>query len=87
MSQLRSRIQRLETQIGLVGRGSLDAFIQELERMGRNTSVPFGDAALELVKCLDDQELNSIIAEAETVWPEVARQELARIETGTIANL
>ena len=87
MSQLRSRIQRLETQIGLVGRGSLNTLIQELERMVRNTSIPVDDAVIELVKGLDDQELNSIIAEAETVWPEVARQELARIETGTIANL
>jgi hypothetical protein len=66
MSQLYRRIQRLETQIGLVSRGSLNALFQETERMVRNTSVSFEDAVMELVKGLDDQELNSIIGEVES---------------------
>ena len=33
--------------------------------MGRSTSVSFEDAIVELVKGLDDQELNSVIAEAQ----------------------
>ena len=86
MPQVYSRIQRLETQIGLVSRGSLSALIQEAERSARNTSASFEDAVVEFVRDLDAQELNSIIAEAETVWPHVARQELARIETRTAAK-
>ena len=55
--------------------------------MARNGSDSFDDVLMEIVKCLNNQELNSIIAEAETVWPEVSRRELARIETGTVAKL
>ena len=65
MPQLYRRIQRLETQIGLVSRGSVNTLIEELERMGRSTSVSFEDAIVELVKGLDDQELNPVIAEAQ----------------------
>ena len=65
MPQLHRRIQRLETHIGLVSRGSLGALFQELERMERDTSVAFNDAVMELVESLDDQELNSVIAEAQ----------------------
>ena len=86
MSQLCLRILRLEIQTLRVSRGSLNGLFQDSERMAQNSSVSFDDAVTKLVEDLDDQELNSMIAEAETVWPEVARQVLARIETGAVAK-
>lgn len=87
MSQLYRRIQRLESHIGLGSRGSLGALFQELERMERDTSVLFDDAVMELVKGLDDQELNSIIADAQYRFGrEIPCKDHGKTETGTILH-
>ena len=59
-----SRMKKLEKQCEPLSRRSLDTLVQQAAHLVQRTGFRFEDAADELVRDLNKQELDSIIAEA-----------------------
>jgi hypothetical protein len=64
MTQVKSRLKKLEDQCVLRDHHSLDALFRQAEEMVKHTGIRFEDAANEIVKDLTAEDLGSIIAEA-----------------------
>jgi hypothetical protein len=64
MTQIHSRIKKLEDQCLVRNCSSLDALSLQAQEMVKHTGLGFEDAANELIRDLTAQDLNSIIAEA-----------------------
>jgi hypothetical protein len=59
-----SRMKKLESRCESLNRRSLDTLVQQVAHLVRNTGLRFEDAVDEVVRDLNKQELESIIAEA-----------------------
>jgi hypothetical protein len=64
MTQVKSRLKKLEDQCVLRNQPSLDTLCGKAQAMVKHTGLRFEDAANELVKDLTAQELGSIVADA-----------------------
>jgi hypothetical protein len=64
MTQVKSRLKRLEEQCLVRDHHSLDALFQQAEEMVTRNGIKFADAANELIRDLTRRDLDSIIAEA-----------------------
>jgi hypothetical protein len=64
MTQVKSRLKKLEDQCVLRDRHSLDTLCGKAREIVKHTGLRFEDAANEIVKDLTAEDLGSIIAEA-----------------------
>ena len=68
MSKLHSRIKKLERQCGMPSTSSLDFLVRQTERRAGLEGISFKDASEGFIGALSDQELDSLIAEAEALY-------------------
>ena len=64
MKQLQGRLRKLEDQCAMRDGHSLDTLCAQAQAMVKHTGIRFEDAANEIVKDLNAEDLGSIIAEA-----------------------
>jgi hypothetical protein len=64
MTQVKSRLKKLEDQCAVRDQRSLDTLCGKAQEIAKHTGLRFEDAANELVKDLTAQELGSIVADA-----------------------
>jgi hypothetical protein len=68
MPKLHSRIEKLERQRGMHSTWSLDFLAKQTERKSRLEGTSFEDASQGFIRALTNEELDSIIAEAEELY-------------------
>jgi hypothetical protein len=64
MKQLQGRLRKLEDQCAMRDCHSLDTLYAQAQAMVKHTGIRFEEAANEIVKDLNAEDLGSIIAEA-----------------------
>ncbi len=79
MPKLQSRITKLEGQCGVRSTWSLDFLAKQTERRARLEGISYVEASEGYIRVLSDQELDSIIAEAEALYGSPRSPEIATV--------